>query len=128
MPMIGIRRGVYDELNMRFRRRLGVSPPELICVKNAESVPLSASILTNAIAPVVKIDCSITVVALPSMLGTIMAGCFLHVQYDLSKILSKNILFAPRSCLCTIVRLFSRRPLLTRGKLGVTRIQASNGI
>ncbi len=38
-------------------------------------------------------DCKMTCSADPSIVGTMMAGCFLQVQNDLPKILSKKTLF-----------------------------------
>jgi len=49
-------------------------------------------------------DWRITCRADPSIVGMIIAGCLLQVQKDLSKILSKSILFKPSRALLDSLR------------------------
>jgi hypothetical protein len=61
--------------------------------RNRESEPDAAQLVKRTIIARVTMDCKMTCNADPSIVGTMIAGCFLQVQNDLSNILSKKILF-----------------------------------
>ena len=72
--------GISTDAYVEFWNRPKPSPDWVNCERNPDSRPLIARFVRRTMTPKVIIDCSMTVMAVPSILGTMIIGCFLHVQ------------------------------------------------